>query len=120
MDVITMDSEAFKHLEDKISNICDYIKRLEEENRHLTIESQVIDNYDLCTYLRTTPKTLWRKREEGRLSFIDDGGRIRYRVEDIRTFLDIHSFKGCRVKIDDVIESHLNYVKQRQNSKYDR
>ncbi|MFR9546328.1 MAG: helix-turn-helix domain-containing protein [Rikenellaceae bacterium] len=120
MDVITIDSEAFKRLEDNISNIHDYIKRLEEENRHLTIESLVIDNYDLCTYLRTTTKTLWRKRDEGKLAFIDDGGRIRYRVEDIRRFLDIHSFKGCQVTIDDVIECHLNYVKQRQNTKFDQ
>lgn len=115
-----MDSEAFKRLEDNISNICDYIKKLEDENRHLTIESLVIDNYDLCTYLRTTTKTLWRKRDQGKLAFIDDGGRIRYRIEDIRTFLDVHSFKGCVVTIDNVIESHLNYVKQRQDTKYDR
>ncbi len=120
MDVITMDSEAFKELKSDISNIRDYIKKLEDENKHLTIESQVIDNYDLCTYLRTSAKTLWRKRDEGKLAFIDDGGRIRYRIEDIRRFLDKHSFKGCRVSIDDVIESHLNYVRQRQNTKFDR
>ena len=127
MEMVTIDSKILQDVIDTQREmiegqayIIDYIKKLEEENRHLTIESMVIDNYDLCTYLRTSTRTLLKKRNEGKLAFIDDGGRIRYLMSDVRKFLDNHSFKGCKVDYNHVVECHLSYVKQRNDAKYDQ
>lgn len=127
MEMVTVSSQILQEVIDTQREmiegqayIIDYIKKLEEENRHLTIDSMVVDNFDLCTYLRTTTRTLLNKRNEGKIAFIDDGGRIRYRMSDVRDFLERYSFKGCKVDYNHVVECHLSYVKQRNDSKYDQ
>lgn len=64
MDVITMESKAYKELDNKITAIADYIfNRLEAEKPNE--DDMWVDSYEVCTFLKISEKTLQRLRVSG-------------------------------------------------------
>ena len=56
MDVITMESKAYKELDNKITAIADYIfNRLEAEKPNE--DDMWVDSYEVCTFLKISEKT---------------------------------------------------------------
>jgi excisionase family DNA binding protein len=45
---------------------------------------------EVCSYLKISKRTLQRKRDTGKIRFIQDGNLIRYRLEDIEAYLNKH------------------------------
>ena len=67
MDVITMESKAYKELDNKITAIADYIfNRLEAEKPNE--DDMWVDSYEVCTFLKISEKTLQRLRVSGTIA----------------------------------------------------
>ena len=68
MDVITMESKAYKELDNKITAIADYIfNRLEAEKPNE--DDMWVDSYEVCTFLKISEKTLQRLRVSGTIAY---------------------------------------------------
>jgi hypothetical protein len=59
MDVITVESKAFKELEAKINAIADYVLNKQEAD-NINEDEIWVDSYEVCTFLKISDKTLQR------------------------------------------------------------
>src|SRR5690606_23668451 len=65
MKIITIEEEAWKQLNNRISSIADYLKSLNEPD----YDNLWLNNHEVCQYLHISEKTLWRMRTKGEISY---------------------------------------------------
>ena len=61
MNIITVDEEVWKHLNERLKAISEYILKLEDTS----YDSLWLNNHEVCQYLHISEKTLWRMRTNG-------------------------------------------------------
>lgn len=114
MDVITMESKAYKELDNKITAIADYIfNRLEAEKPNE--DDMWVDSYEVCTFLKISEKTLQRLRVSGTIAYSNIRGRYFYKVSEIRRMLEERLIRSNKENIDNLITNHQLYAKERGN-----
>ena len=119
MDVITMESKAYKELDHKIIAIADYIfNRLEAEKPNE--DDMWVDSYEVCTFLKISEKTLQRLRVSGTIAYSNIRGRYFYKVSEIRRMLEERLVKSNKENIDNLITNHQLYAKERRNLRKDK
>ena len=119
MDVITMESKAYKELDNKITAIADYIfNRLEAEKPNE--DDMWVDSYEVCTFLKISEKTLQRLRVSGTIAYSNIRGRYFYKVSEIRRMLEERLVKSHKENIDNLITNHQLYAKERRNLRKDK
>ena len=119
MDVITMESKAYKELDNKITAIADYIfNRLEAEKPNE--DDMWVDSYEVCTFLKISEKTLQRLRVSGTIAYSNIRGRYFYKVSEIRRMLEERLVKSNKENIDNLITNHQPYAKERRNLRKDK
>ena len=119
MDVITMESKAYKELDNKITAIADYIfNRLEAEKPNE--DDMWVDSYEVCTFLKISEKTLQRLRVSGTIAYSNIRGRYFYKVSEIRRMLEERLVKSNKENIDNLITNHQLYAKERRNLRKDK
>lgn len=77
MDVITVESKAFKELEAKINAIADYVLNKQEAD-NINEDEIWVDSYEVCTFLKISDKTLQRLRVSGTIAYSNIRGRYFY------------------------------------------
>ena len=86
MNVITIESEAFKQIMDKLQS-------LEERFIKLKIDAQTplterwLDNQDILLLLKISKRTLQSYRDERKIPFSQVGAKIYYKASDVEKFL---------------------------------
>jgi hypothetical protein len=86
MNVITIESEAFKQIMDKLQG-------LEERFIKLKVDAQTplserwLDNQDVLLLLKISKRTLQSYRDERRIPFTQIGHKIYYKASDVDKFL---------------------------------
>ena len=116
MDVITMESKAYKELDNKITAIADYIfNRLEAEKPNE--DDMWVDSYEVCTFLKISEKTLQRLRVSGTIAY---SNMYFYKVSEIRRMLEERLVKSNKENIDNLITNHQLYAKERRNLRKDK
>ena len=119
MDVITMESKAYKEPDNKITAIADYIfNRLEAEKPNE--DDMWVDSYEVCTFLKISEKTLQRLRVSGTIAYSNIRGRYFYKVSEIRRMLEERLVKSNKENIDNLITNHQLYAKERRNLRKDK
>ncbi|MDR0757205.1 MAG: DNA-binding protein, partial [Tannerella sp.] len=68
MEVITMESQAFKELQSKINTIAKFVAAIESKSEEQP-EDGWVDSYEVCTFLKISPRTLQRLRADGAVNF---------------------------------------------------
>ena len=119
MDVITMESKAYKELDNKITAIADYIFNHMETARQ-SEEDMWVDSYEVCTFLKISEKTLQRLRVSGTIAYSNIRGRYFYKVSEIRRMLEERLVKSNKENIDNLITNHQLYAKERRNLRKDK
>ena len=78
MEVITIESEAFKRIMERLD-------RLEEslQNTSQPSEKQWLNNKEFCEYLGISKRTAQNYRDTGMIPFSQIGSKIYYRLSDI-------------------------------------
>ena len=88
MKRITIDSDAYKSLAEKIERIYNYIERQTEKRAVPSDPSTVwIDNAKAAELLEVSTCTLQRLRSAGEVTYSIRGGRVRYRLSGIERLI---------------------------------
>lgn len=113
MEVITIDSEAYKQLLEKIDLITDYIT--EKENSNSAEKDELwVDSYEVCTYLRISERTLQRLRANGLIRYSVILGRNYYTIDEVKRMLNARLIKSDGDNLEELIRQHQNYQKNRK------
>jgi len=87
MEVITMDSKAYKTLLDRIDKIADYV--VNKESKSDMREQEIwLDSQEVANLLRISTKTLQRLRRDKLISFTILRGRCLYKLSEIERGLN--------------------------------
>ncbi|MEY3500508.1 MAG: hypothetical protein RL308_2177 [Bacteroidota bacterium] len=90
MNVITMESEAFQKLVEKLDAIS---IRLNNHKETTPLSDVWMDNQDVCELLHISKRTLQHYRDSGKIPFSQVGAKIYYKAKDIDDFLQSHYLK---------------------------
>lgn len=116
MEVITMESKAFKELQTKIDTIANYI--LDREEAENINEDEIwVDSYEVCTFLKISERTLQRLRSKNEIAFSTIRGRHYYKIGEIKRMLESRLIKSTQESMQDLITNHKLHVKERRNTK---
>ena len=116
MEVITIESKAFKELQAKINTIANYITAHQE-----TISSEDdeiwVDSYEVCTFLKISARTLQRLRSNGEISYSKIRGRNYYQISEIKRLIESRIIKSNHEFMQDLIKNHKLHAKERRDIK---
>lgn len=87
MEVITIDSKAYRDLVDKIEKIAEFIVRKEDKIENPDREIW-LDSYEVANLLRISTKTLQRLRKDKLISYTILRGRCLYKLSEIERGLN--------------------------------
>lgn len=114
MDVIMIESKAFKELEAKINTIADYILN-RQEAESINEDEIWVDSYEVCTFLKISDKTLQRLRVAGIIAYSNIRGRYFYKIGEIKRMLEERLIRSNTECLNDLVTNHKLYVKERRN-----
>ncbi|MDR2914298.1 MAG: helix-turn-helix domain-containing protein [Tannerella sp.] len=89
MEVITIDSKAYRDLMDKIEKIADYIANHSNSNQHVADKEIWLDSHEVANLLHISIKTLQRLRRDNLISYTILRGRCLYRLSEIERGLKV-------------------------------
>ena len=109
MEVITVDSIAFKELVKKIDIIMDFVY---DKQGHSAIneEKMWVDSHDVCNYLHVSNRTLQRLRAKNCVSYSRINGKNFYRISDIRHLLESKMIRSNEEYLNDLIQNAKYYA----------
>jgi hypothetical protein len=116
MEVITLESQAFKDLVTKINSIAKFVvsqQTTDEKNP----DDDWVDSYEVCTFLKISERTLQRLRSSGTISYSVLSGKSYYTIGEIKRMLDEKRIRSTDECLMDLIQNRKLYAEQRRNTK---
>ena len=117
MEVITIESQAFKDLTAKINTIAKFIAAMQSQTEEP--EKGWMDSYKVCTFLKISSRTLQRLRSTHRINYSQIRGKIFYKISEIQHLLNENIIRRTDEHLQDLIENHQLHVEQRRIAKQD-
>ncbi|MEI8204578.1 MAG: helix-turn-helix domain-containing protein [Bacteroidota bacterium] len=118
MEVITIESKAFKDLMEKVNTIAKFVVNYQPEE--INEVDTWVDGYEVCTFLKISERTLQRLRTKVLISYSIISGKTYYTIAEVKRMLNERLVKSNQESLDNLIESHKTYVEQRRNTRTDR
>jgi hypothetical protein len=118
MDVITIESQAYKELVAKINSIAKFVVTSQPEEK--TPDDDWVDSYEVCTFLKVSERTLQRLRSNGLVSYSILSGKSYYRIGEIKRLLHEKRIRTTEEKMLDLINNHKLHAEQRRDIKADK
>lgn len=116
MDVITIESIAFKELEAKINLIANFVTNVQPTAIDNPDDTWV-DNYDVCSFLKISERTLQRLRSKGLISFSIISGKSYYTIAEVKRMLNQRIIRSNEECLQDLISNHKLYAERRRINK---
>jgi len=116
MEVITIESQAYKELMAKINMIAKFVSLMQAKAADESADGWV-DNYDVCTFLKISERTLQRLRASRLVNFSLIRGKTFYRISEIQRLMDENIIRRSDEHLQDLIKNNKLHVEQRRNSK---
>ncbi|PCJ00178.1 MAG: DNA-binding protein [Flavobacteriales bacterium] len=91
MNVITIESEVFKSLQNHLEAINN---KLDKELCKTPLSELWLDNQDVIELLHCSKRTLQNYRDSGKLSYSKVGAKLYYKANDIEVLLNNHYLKA--------------------------
>lgn len=106
MEVITIESRAFKQLMEKLEALSEYVYSMERpvENN----DDEWVDSGEVCRFLKISERTLQRLRTNGKISYTCLSGKYYYRISHIKTLLRERVIKSTDECLQDLVAHHKN------------
>lgn len=117
MEVITIDTEAYKNIIRKIDSIADYIENKDPQADSKEMDEVWVDSYEVCTFLRISERTLQRLRSNGLISYSILSGKTYYTIAEIKRILSDRLVRSGEDCLTDLINNHRNYILNRKKNK---
>lgn len=106
MEVITIESRAFKQLVEKLEALSEYVYSI----KHSTEEDdddKWVDSQEVCRFLRISERTLQRLRTNGKITYTCLGGKYYYQISEIKKLLRERVIKST----DECLQDLINHYK---------
>ncbi len=116
MEVITIESKAYKELVAKINTIAKFVAEAELQDTE-NLEEKWVDSYDVCTFLNISSRTLQRLRSKGYINYSLIGGKSFYTIAEIKRMLEEKKIRGNQEALQNLIDNHCRHAEQRRNTK---
>ncbi|RLJ30661.1 helix-turn-helix protein [Chryseobacterium sp. 7] len=113
MEVITIESQAFKNLMSKVDTIFDYVitqLKIQDE------EDGWVDSYEVCTFLKISDRTLQRLRSENKINYSRIRGKNYYKISEIKRMLDENLIRRTSDQLQDLIQNHIKNARENTNT----
>ena len=113
MEVITIESQAFKSLMSKVDTIFDYVisqQNIQDE------EDSWVDSYEVCTFLKISDRTLQRLRSENKINYSRIRGKNYYKISEIKRMMEENLIRRSEDCLQDLIQNHKKNVRQKQSA----
>ena len=113
MEVITIESQAFKNLMSKVDTIFDYVisqQNIQDE------EDSWVDSYEVCTFLKISDRTLQRLRSENKINYSRIRGKNYYKISEIKRMMEENLIRRSEDCLQNLIENHQKNVRQKQSA----
>ena len=119
MEVITIDSQAFRELTVKINMIAKFVAAQQAKiDDQTNVEADGwVDGYEVCTFLKISNRTLQRLRSTHVINYSLIRGKAFYRISEIQRLMNENIIRCCEEKFQDLIKNHKLHVEQRRNLK---
>ena len=105
MDVITVETKAFKELMAKINVIANYVFSRQDDCKE-NEDDIWVDSYEVCTFLRISERTLQRLRTNGTITYSVISGKTYYTIAEIKRILKERLVKRSEECLDDLIKNY--------------
>ena len=113
MEVITIESQAFKNLMSKVDTIFDYV--ISQQNTNDDQDSWV-DSYEVCTFLKMSDRTLQRLRSENKINYSRIRGKNYYKISEIKRMMEENLIRRSEECLQDLIKNHQKNARQKQSA----
>ena len=113
MEVITIESQAFKDLMSKVDTIFDYVisqQNIQDE------EDSWVDSYEVCTFLKISDRTLQRLRSEKKINYSRIRGKNYYKISEIKRMMEENLIRRSEDCLQNLILNHQKNVRQKQST----
>ena len=113
MEVITIESQAFKDLMSKVDTIFDYVisqQNIQDE------EDSWVDSYEVCTFLKISDRTLQRLRSENKINYSRIRGKNYYEISEIKRMMEENLIRRSEDCLQNLILNHQKNVRQKQST----
>lgn len=115
MEVITMESDVFKEIKGKLDEIHNYVSSQTKKDE--LRDDDLLDNYEVCTFLQISARTLQRFRSENLITYSQIRGKIYYQYKEIKRLLNDNLIRRDQSYLDELVSSHQKYVEQRKQNR---
>ena len=112
MEIITFDSAAFREIKKSLEIISNYVL-----NKTDDLGENWVDEYDVCTYLKISRRTLQRIRYENLLTYSLIRGKVLIQMIVVRRLIESGIIKCDYERLADLYEGHKAYLEQRKRNK---
>ena len=102
MEVITIESKAFKQLMDKLEALSNYIYSMERpviENE----DERWVDSQEVCRFLKISERTLQRMRSDGKITHSSLCGKYYYKIGELKKLLRERLIKSTEECLNELI-----------------
>jgi len=106
MEVITIESKAYKEIVDKLDKISRYVKE-HSENDH----EGWVDNHDVCKFLNISIRTLQRLRSQKLINFSIIRGKTYYKLSEIERMLNENLIKSNPQGFQELLNNYYKNAK---------
>ena len=113
MEVITIESQAYKNLMSKVDTIYDYV--ISQRNTQ-DDEDGWVDSYEVCTFLKISDRTLQRLRSENKINYSRIRGKNYYKISEIKRMMEENLIRRTEDCLQDLIQNHQKNVRQKQSA----
>ena len=107
MEVVILDSKAFRQLEEKINAIYDHLSS--RQVAPVDEDKMWVDSSSLCRYLHISERTLQRLRTGGHISYSSMGGKYFYQISQIRHMLKSNLIKSTEACLSELVSSQVSH-----------
>ena len=113
MDVITIESQAYKDLLTKINSIAKFVVNHQSDDT-INPDEEWVDSYEVCTFLNISERTLQRLRTNGIISYSLISGKTYYTIAEIKRMLNEKRIRSNGEALQGLIDNHRIYTEQKR------
>ncbi|WP_075603941.1 helix-turn-helix domain-containing protein [Saccharicrinis aurantiacus] len=117
MNVITIESEAYQALLDKIDSLS---QTMLEQHKAINFDEAWVDSGDICSILKISPRTLQRLRSKGEITYSFIGKKAYYTLSEVSRLLESRIVRSHIQTIDGLSKLYtdrLNGIRERKNNR---
>ncbi|MBN8785783.1 DNA-binding protein [Elizabethkingia anophelis] len=108
MNIITIEEETWKQLNERIKSISEYILKMD----NTSYDSLWLNNHEVCQYLHISEKTLWRMRTKGEIAYSKMYGQYYYTIGAIKDMLNAHAVQTSEKYMQELMAKGKSYIEK--------